>query len=169
MADGEPANGPAKAQGFYELLETVFVRKQYSSMSINIPSPRDTLAGCMWLPRILAKARLHESGQLPTPYVERFCHPTGVDGQFIGFFKMSREDVLALSPLTDEAAAAGFCARPEGSPENIARWNEIAVNLGRAGYPMRERFLAKTTANKNLYGEGLATVFELLEVDDKIV
>jgi hypothetical protein len=57
---------------------------------INLPSPRATLGGCMWLPRIIAKARLLESGALPAEYADRFCHPTGVDAQFLRFFELNR-------------------------------------------------------------------------------
>jgi hypothetical protein len=138
-------------------------------MATKIPAPKDKLAGCIWLARIVAKARLLEKGELPPGYAERFGHPGGVDGQFLGFFKLSREDVQALARLPDEAAAEKFCSRPEGTPENIEKWNEIAVNMGRPGYPMSERFqVAKETAYKHVYVNGMTTVFELLEADDKL-
>lgn len=38
---------------------------------MNLPPPRATLAGCMWLPRILQKGRLLEAGALPADYAER--------------------------------------------------------------------------------------------------
>ena len=51
----------------------------------------------MWLPRIIAKARLLESGALPAEYADRFCHPTGVDAQFLRFFELKQEDVSRAS------------------------------------------------------------------------
>ena len=65
---------------------------------ITLPPPRATLAGCMWLPRIIAKARLLQSGALPSEYETRFCHPTGVDAQFLKFFGLEKEDILSAAP-----------------------------------------------------------------------
>ncbi|MBW8864192.1 MAG: hypothetical protein JF609_04565, partial [Verrucomicrobia bacterium] len=58
------------------------------------PTPREQLAGCLWLPRILAKARLLQRNELPPEYAARFCHATGVDGQFLLHFNLTREQVL---------------------------------------------------------------------------
>jgi hypothetical protein len=55
---------------------------------MKLPSPMEKLAGCVWLPRIIAKARLLKRGELAPDYVPRFCHPTGIDGQFISFFML---------------------------------------------------------------------------------
>jgi Domain of unknown function (DUF5069) len=44
-----------------------------------IPAPRERLAGCIWLPRIIAKARLQQLGQLPREYQARFGAPSSVD------------------------------------------------------------------------------------------
>ena len=40
---------------------------------MKLPSPRETLAGCVWLPRLLAKARQFQRGELPPDYAARFC------------------------------------------------------------------------------------------------
>ena len=96
-----------------------------------LPNPRERLAGCIWLPRIVAKARLALGGALPPEYNERFCHPTGVDGQFLSYFGISREELLAISEETDDRIAAWFATLPQATPERIERWNRIAVNLGR--------------------------------------
>ena len=136
---------------------------------MNIPSPRDRLADCVWLPRILAKARMLQRGELPAGYAERFCHPTGVDLIFLKHFNLTRDDILATAQQSDDAVATWFQSRPEGSAECVAKWNEIAVNMGRPGYPLAERFsVAKETVYKHVYFPGMTTVFELLEADDKL-
>jgi hypothetical protein len=136
---------------------------------MNIPSPRERLAGCIWLPRILAKARLLQRGELPAGYAERFCHPTGVDAIFLKHFSLTRDDIVAAAPKPDEAVATWFRSRSEGSAESMARWNETAVNMGRPGFPLAERFLvARETVYKHVYAPGMTTVFELLEADDKV-
>jgi hypothetical protein len=133
---------------------------------MKLPRPSEKLAGCVWLPRILAKARLLQSGELPEDYVARFCHPTGVDGAFMSHFGLSLEDIVSAAALSNEDASEWFVSR--SSAERVAQWNQIAVNLGRPGYPMAERFpVALATTYKHVDSLGLTTVFEVIEADEK--
>ena len=136
---------------------------------MNLPAPKDRLAGCVWLPRILAKARLLQRGELPADYADRFCHPTGVDALFLNHFRLKRDDILAAADKPDDVVAAWFLAHPEANAANLAKWNDVALNLGRPGYPLAERFpIAKATVYKNVDSTAMTTVFELLEADDKM-
>jgi hypothetical protein len=134
---------------------------------MHIPAPREKLADCMWLPRILAKARGLQNGQLPAAYAARFCHPTGVDNQFLQFFSLNREDILSAATWPDERVAEWFIART--GPARIEQWNELAVNLGREGYPMTDRLqIGLSSTYQHLAGRGFQTIFEVLEADDQI-
>ena len=127
------------------------------------------MADCIWLPRILTKARLLLNGELPAAYAERFCHPVGVDSTFLGYFQLTKDDILAAAKKTDENVIKWFCSRPEGTPENIEKWNDIAVNMGRPGFPLAERFpVACETSYKHIDSRGMTTVFELLEADERL-
>ena len=133
---------------------------------MKLPCPSEELAGCVWLPRILAKARLLQSGELQEDYAARFCHPAGVDGVFLSHFGLSREDIVCAAAMSDDKASEWFSSR--NSPERVELWNQIAVNLGRPGYPMAERFpVALATTYKHVDSRGLTTVFEVLEADEK--
>jgi hypothetical protein len=133
---------------------------------MKLPGPREQLAGCVWLPRILAKARLLKRGALPPDYDARFCHPTGVDGLFLSHFRLTREDVLAVAALPDAEVGSWFLSR--SSSERIQEWNRIAFNLGRPGFPMADRFpVALATVYKHVDSRGMTTVFEVLEADEK--
>ena len=133
---------------------------------MKLPNPRDTLAGCVWLPRFLAKARQIQAGTLPPEFEARFCHPTGVDGQFLAYFTLNREDVVRLAKLPDPEVAAWFMS--QYGTERIVEWNRIALNFGRPGFAMAERFpVAAATSYKHVYSPEMTTVFELLEADDK--
>jgi hypothetical protein len=134
---------------------------------MNLPKPRSELAGCMWLPRILAKARLFLRGELPREYVVPFCHTAGVDGQFLAHFGLTKDDVLAAAALPDSAVEAWWLARPGVTRASVAAWNELAVNLGRPGFPMSARLpIALQTIYKNVADRNLSTVFEVLEADE---
>jgi len=133
---------------------------------MKLARPSEKLAGCVWLPRILGKARLLQAGALPPDYSARFCHPNGVDGVFLSHFGLNREDILAAAGLCDEEAGEWFLSRVGVEP--IQRWNKIAVNLGRPGYPMADRLPAGlATTYQRVAGRGLATVFEVLEADEE--
>ena len=135
-------------------------------MKMDIPRPREALAGCIWLPRILAKARMLKTGSLPPEYGARFCHPTGVDGCFLSHFGLTREEIVCLAELPDAEVAKRFTSRT--NPERIEQWNHIAVNLGRSGFPMAERLpVALATTYKHLDPRRISTVFEALEADEK--
>jgi hypothetical protein len=121
----------------------------------------------MWLPRIIAKARLIESGGLPPEYADRFCHPTGVDAQFLRFFGLHKEDVLRSSRGTDEQVAAWFEALTVLHPSLVSQWNDLAQNLGRPGFPMAERLpIALATTYQHLQASKFSSVFEVIEADE---
>ncbi len=133
---------------------------------MTVPKPREQLAGCIWLPRILAKARLLQRGELPPDYAARFCHSGGVDGQFLAHFNLTREGIIELAAKLDTEAAAWFQAR--FNADQIQKWNHNAVNLGRPGFPMEGRVpVALATTYKDIDPRGLTTVFEVLEADEK--
>jgi len=133
---------------------------------MNLPLPRAELAGCIWLPRILAKARLLQAGTLPPDYAARFCHPGGVDGAFLAHFGFTREDILAAAALPDAQIESWLLART--NPDRITAWNHVAVNLGRPGFPLDGRLpVALATTYKNVDPQGKTTVFEVLETDEK--
>ncbi|WP_338284998.1 DUF5069 domain-containing protein [Luteolibacter sp. LG18] len=132
---------------------------------MKLPSPYDTLAGCLWLPRILAKARLFRSGGLPAEYEPRFCHPVGVDGEFLKAFGLTKDEIVSAAAGTDEEAAAWFGGRL--AMERIEAWNHVARNLGRPGFPLEERLpIGKATVYAHLDTTGIETVFEVLVLDE---
>lgn len=133
-----------------------------------LPRPVGRLAGCVWLPRLMFKARQFAAGELPPEFAARFCHPTGVDGQFLAFFQLTREEILAVSGKDDADVAEWFLSAGERS-SRIAEWNHVAVNLGRPGFPMAERLpVALEVAYPHVAHRNLQTVFEVLEADDAI-
>lgn len=134
----------------------------------SLPRPVGRLAGCVWLPRLIFKARQFSAGALPPEFAARFCHSTGVDGQFLAFFGLTREEILTVCRRDDTAVAEWFLSSGERSAR-IADWNHVAVNLGRAGFPMAERLpVALEVAYPHVAHRNLQTVFEVLEADDAI-
>lgn len=135
---------------------------------MKLPRPTDTLAGCIWLPRILAKARLLASGRLPAEYEGRFCQPSSVDSEFLTFFGLSREDIVRAAGLADDEAALWFASLASAGDVQIAAWNHVAVNLGRPGFPLADRLpVGLSTTYRHLSARNLETVFSVLEADEE--
>jgi len=90
-----------------------------------------------------------------------------VDGIFLAYFGLNRSDIVAAAAQSDETAARWFLNRT--SESRIEEWNTTALNLGRPGYPLAERFpVALATTYKHVDARGLTTVFEVLEADEKL-
>jgi len=132
-----------------------------------IPAPRERLADCIWLPRIVARARLQRIGKLPPEYAARFGAPGSVDEVFLSHFGITKDEIIVASGGTDDEVAAWFSRLLGATPERIHAWNHIAVNLGKPGFPLEARFpigLATTYAHvAHLKPE---SVFAMLEADE---
>ena len=135
-----------------------------------LPSPRKRMASSVWLPRLLAKARLLQADMLPDDYMLRFCAATGVDGHFLRYFGITREDILAIAPHTNTKVIAWFKSLPAARLSRIKKWNTLAENLGRPGHPMADRLeYAKTHVYTDVDTSEVETIFDMIELDEGIV
>jgi Domain of unknown function (DUF5069) len=132
--------------------------------------PADTLSGVMWLPRFIDKARMHLAGTLPPDYAFAFCHPRGVDGVFLAFFGLEKDDFIEAVKTAgpDDAPVAAWFLRQRGAtPDKIAEWNATAPQLGRPGFPMHD--VLPWTLRKFYHGppeHAPDTMFKLLDFDE---
>lgn len=109
---------------------------------------------------------MFRNGELPQEYAVRFCDPNGVDGQFLSYFELGKNDILSIVELSNEAIGEWFMER--FSEAKIKAWNHLAINLGRPGFPMAERLsLGLASTYRNVSNRGLETVFDVLEADER--
>lgn len=135
---------------------------------MKLPPPEESLAGCIFLPRIIAKARAIKTGELPHEYAERFGAPDSVDGVFLGFFGLSADQIAESAASSDASVAQWFEHVPGVTAQRVREWNHTAMNLGRPGFPMAERLpIALTTKYRHLANRGIETVFEMLNADEE--
>lgn len=104
--------------------------------------PHEDLDGCVWLPRLIDKCRLHFSGILPPDYEIAFCSPHGVDGIFLAHFVITPMDLQThvRAASTDAEVSRWFRAQPGVTPETIRSWNDLAPNIGKPGHPGERGF-----------------------------
>lgn len=116
------------------------------------------------------KARLVASGELPDSYAAFFCHTKGVDGQFMSFFSLDREQIVGVAELNDQEVKEWFLSLPQVNLKRIEEWNNMAENFGRDGFPMQEQLKKGLMSSySHLAHLNLDTVFDVLEADDEII
>ena len=136
----------------------------------NIRSPFEKLAGCFYLARLTDKVRLDLVGQLSEDYRPYLFHRHGADTQFMNYFGLAKEEVVAAvkAASNDDARMSAWFEQRTGLDE-VKRngWNELAVNLGKPGYAMAKTL---TWAKENLLPHcpdpNIDTVFKAIEWDE---
>jgi hypothetical protein len=135
---------------------------------MKLPPPEASLAGCVYLPRIIAKARALKAGVLPEEYAVRFGTADSVDGLFLAYFDLSAKQITEAAELSDASVEQWFAMVPSAGVQRVKEWNHKAVNFGRPGFPMAERLpIALSTKYRHLANRGIETIFEMLNADER--
>lgn len=138
---------------------------------MKLPHPKEQLAGCVWLPRLIAKIRVFLSGALPVSYRVAFGSRIGVDGYFIRHFRLTMPQVVAAvrSASTDDEVATWFLRRPGVTPQSIADWNALALKLGSAGQPgcLTLQIVKWFLYPKSRFGAP-GSIFEAIAIDESL-
>ena len=135
-----------------------------------IRSPLEKLAGCYYLARLTDKIRLDLLGQLSEDYRPYLFHRHGADTQFMNYFGLVQEEIIEavkLSHNNDATMAAWFEKRTGVTEEKRNHWNELAVNLGKQGFPMAKTLIwAKENLLPRCSDPNIDTVFKAIEWDE---
>lgn len=110
----------------------------HPKISLNLRKPTDELGGCCWLPRLVDKVRRSREGTLPLIYRLALGSPLGIDGHFLRFFGLSKEEMFQTvldSQGDDQFVEQWFLSQPGVTPQRIQAWNHFAKTLGRRGAP----------------------------------
>lgn len=130
-------------------------------------SPYQKLAGLVWLPRMLDKARKMRDGKLPEPYHANLGK--GHDARCCKFLKVAYEDVVSkVSEGLDDDAIADWCFEVGRRPDDfdIEIWNAYLFKLG-----AMDEFSDFIEQRKEAYGvsdrDDIQTFFQLIEKDEE--
>jgi hypothetical protein len=136
----------------------------------NIRSPLEKMAGCYYLARLIDKIRLDLAGQLSEDYRPYLFHRHGADTQFMNYFALAREELIEAvkaSNHDDAIIAEWFAQRISLDEDKQTKWNELAVNLGKQGYPMAKTLIwAKENLLPQCKDPNIDTVFKAIEWDE---
>ncbi len=128
-------------------------------------SPYEKLGGCVHLPRLIDKARLHGKGLL-----DGYNYKTvGFDKHLLAFLKLDGDAFEEIANKFDDDAAILRWVQKNGvkhSPEAIEQWNQAMVSRHPDTAAKKARFLHFL---KEAGGEGrkdIRTYFDLIEFDE---
>lgn len=130
--------------------------------------PTEKLAGVYHLARFIDKIRLHNAGELPEDYQSSFRNPAALDGLFLKAFDLEAEKLVTQvsHAQSDDEVANWF--QTQVSPEQCEKWNAFAIELGRPGTALGERFKqVRPVKYPNLPDDWEGTVFEAIALDEK--
>ncbi len=131
--------------------------------------PLDQLAGCIWLPRLIDKARQHLAGTLPPDFQRAFGHALATDGAFLAHFQLVFADTLTVikQAASDDKVARWFLAQPGVNPATITDWNTRAPRFGEPGQPGERAFrFAMKTLYRGCPDPRVTTAFTAIAWDE---
>ncbi|MEK6683338.1 MAG: DUF5069 domain-containing protein [Nitrospirota bacterium] len=132
-------------------------------------SPRETLGGYVFLPRLIDKVRLHAKGRLPPEYIGNLLKPgLTLDGRFLSFTGLDAEELRSaiLSAKTDQEVLVWVerHAKPHTAAEK-ERWiAEIEVYRPNAEWAQWRRKVYKEVAV--IVDPAALNVFDLIDMDE---
>jgi hypothetical protein len=132
-------------------------------------SPRETLGGYVFLPRLIDKVRLHAQGKLPREYIGNLLKPgLTLDGRLLTFTGIDAEELrrAILAAKTDEKVLAWVekHARPHADGEK-RRWiAEIEAYRPNAEWAKWRREVYKEIAAK--IDPATLNLFDLIDMDE---
>ena len=137
--------------------------------SLPIRSPRETLGGYVFLPRLIDKVRLHAQGKLPPEYIGNLLKAgLTLDGRLLTFTGLDAEELrrAILAAKTDEEVLIWVerHAKPHTEAEK-QRWiTEIEAYRPNAESARRRREVYKEVAS--VIDPATLNVFDLIDMDE---
>ncbi|MDQ8197016.1 DUF5069 domain-containing protein [Pelagicoccus enzymogenes] len=131
--------------------------------------PTEKLADVYHLARFIDKVRLQQAEKLPEDYQSSYCNPAGLDGLFFKAFQMEAKTLVQkiASARDDQEIAEWF--RSQTSSKQREKWNAFAVDLGRPGTALGERFKqVRAVKYPDLPDDWEGTVFEAIAHDERV-
>jgi len=140
-----------------------------STPSLPIRSPRETLGGYVFLPRLIDKVRLHAQGKLPQEYIDNLLKPgLTLDGRFLAFTGLDAEELrqaIVVSKTDMEILAwVERHAKPHTEAEK-RRWiAEIETYRPNAEWAKWRREVYKEMAAR--IDPATLNLFDLIDMDE---
>ena len=130
-------------------------------------SPRETMAGWVYLPRFIDKIRLHLAGQLHPDYQENFTK--GFDGAWLKAAGVNAEQFIAVvkSTITDGQVCDWVGRNVRKTEAEKAAFQKHVLNRGTEDEEMKTRLQQRKTAAGLAHRDEIKTFVDFIDADEK--
>lgn len=130
-------------------------------------SPRETMAGWVYLPRFVDKIRLHLAGQLPKDYQENFTK--GFDGAWLKTAGVSAETMIEVvkNSITDGQVADWVASHVKKTEAEKKAFADFVLNRGRDDEAMKARLKMRKEEAGLGNRDDLQTFVDFIDADEK--
>jgi hypothetical protein len=130
-------------------------------------SPRETMAGWVYLPRFIDKIRLHLAGKLHPDYQENFTK--GFDGTWLKAAGLDAETFIAVvkNSLTDGEVCDWVVKNVQKTDGEKLAFQYFVLNRGRDCDEMKARLQQRKAAAGLAHRDEIQTFVDFIDGDEK--
>ena len=130
-------------------------------------SPRETMAGWVYLPRFIDKIRLHLAGKLHPDYQENFTK--GFDGAWLKAAGLNADQFIAVVKSTDtDGQVCDWVGRNVRKTEaEKAAFQKHVLNRGTEDEEMKTRLQQRKIAAGLAHRDEIKTFVDFIDADEK--
>jgi gluconokinase len=131
-------------------------------------SPKETVGGMMWFPRMLDKIRLHACGELPSDYHENLGRKAAMDGRCLNFLRVNFEDLrerVEQGGTDEEILEWCYQIGRRLNEGDLVLWNEFTSKFGWKDFATP--FLEKRKKEAGIsHRTDIETIPQLIDLDE---
>ncbi len=130
-------------------------------------SPREGMAGWVYLPRFVDKVRLHLAGKLHPDYQENLTK--GFDGAWLKAAGVAAEQFIAVvkDSLTDGEVCDWVRKNVQKTEAEKAAFRDFILNRGRDGDEIKARLQRRKMESGLSYRDDIQTFVDYIDADEK--
>ena len=132
-------------------------------------SPRETMAGWVYLPRFIDKIRLHLAGKLHKDYQENFTK--GFDGAWLKAAGVKPEEIIEVvkNSITDGQVADWIAQNVKKTESEKAAFREFVLNRGKEANDdaVRARLKMRKEESGMAHRDDIQTFVDYIDADEK--
>jgi len=130
-------------------------------------SPREVMAGWVYLPRFVDKIRLHLAGKLAPDYQDNFTK--GFDGAWLKAAGLSAEQFIGVvkNTITDGELCDWVAKNVQKTEAEKAAFRDLVLNRGREGEDLKARIKQRKEQAGLAHRDDIHTFVDLIDADEK--
>ena len=130
-------------------------------------SPREVMAGWVYLPRFVDKIRLHLAGKLHPDYQKNFTQ--GFDGVWLKAAGLTADQFIAVvkNTLTDGEVCDWVAKHVRKTDAEKAAFREMVLNRGQDTDDLKARLQQRKAESGLANREDITTFVDLIDADEK--